>query len=73
MEVFMQKLASILTLLAFVAGLGTAAVAKPDKAKGASMNASAMGTTMSHSCSPGKKWVKGYAKKNGMKVKGYCR
>jgi hypothetical protein len=24
-------------------------------------------------CPAGKKWVKGYTKKNGMKVKGYCR
>jgi hypothetical protein len=28
---------------------------------------------MKHRCPPGQHWVKGYHKKNGMKVKGYCR
>lgn len=26
-----------------------------------------------HTCSAGQKWIKGYKKKNGAQVKGYCR
>ena len=69
----MRRFVSILTLLAFFGVLGSGAVAKSDKTKGASMSASSMGQMMSHKCAPGKKWVKGYTKKHGTTVKGYCR
>ena len=31
------------------------------------------GMHMGHRCPKGQHWVKGYNKKNGTKVKGYCR
>jgi hypothetical protein len=34
---------------------------------------SMMGGMHVHKCAVGSTWVKGYVKKNGTKVKGYCR
>lgn len=74
----MTKLLSALAALALVGALGTGSAFAKDKTakthqKGASAQASTMGKTMSRQCAPGKKFVKGYTKKNGQKVKGYCR
>ena len=70
----MNKMISGLLTLCLAAALATPALADNDKMhKGASTHASAMGRTMSMKCSPGKSWVKAYTKKNGTKVKGYCR
>ena len=72
----MTKLLSGLAALALVGALGAGTAVAKDKhaaQKGASANASSMGRTMSSQCKPGHRWVKGYTKKNGQKVKGYCR
>lgn len=69
----MKRLVSMLTAAAMIAALGTGAFAGEKMKKGASDNASAMGQSMSTKCAPGKKYVKGYKKKDGTKVKGYCR
>ena len=78
----MTKLLSALTAFAMVCALGTGAAFAKDKnantgtmktTKTASSKASTMGKTMSAQCAPGKKYVKPYTKKNGTKVKGYCR
>jgi hypothetical protein len=61
----MRKLASALAALFFAATLSTGAVAD-------NMH---MGHGMGHGhkCPQGQHWVKGYKKKNGQKVHGYCR
>ena len=65
----MRRLAGFLTALAFAASLATgAALAKPHDNMGG-----AMMSGHRHKCPPGQHWVKGYHKKNGQKVKGYCR
>jgi hypothetical protein len=63
----MRKLAGILTALAFAASLSSAGVAKDH------MMGNSMSGHMKHKCPPGQHWVKGYHKKSGQKVKGYCR
>jgi hypothetical protein len=65
----MRRLAGILATLAFAASLATGAVAGHGN-RGNSMNAPGH---RKHTCPPGQHWVKGYHKKNGQKVKGYCR
>ena len=67
----MRRLASILTALAFAASLSAGAVAKPHEHD--QMSNSMMGPHMKHRCPPGQHWIKGYHKKNGQKVRGYCR
>ena len=68
----MRRFAMALTALAFAVSLaGGPVVAKPhDHMKGNSMMAPGH---MKHKCPPGQHWVSGYTKKNGTKVKGYCR
>jgi hypothetical protein len=70
--IIMRRFAGILTAFAFAASLTSAPVfAKPhDHMRGNSMMAPGH---MKHRCPPGQHWVKGYHKKNGQKVKGYCR
>lgn len=64
----MRRLAGFLTALAFAASLSTGAVAKPhDNMMGGH------GYGMRHKCPKGQHWVHGYTKKDGTKVKGYCR
>ncbi|MEA2689469.1 MAG: hypothetical protein QOJ39_3156 [Candidatus Eremiobacteraeota bacterium] len=64
----MRKLAAI-AMIAFAASIS--AFAAPATAMpGHNMM---MGPGMKHRCPPGHHWVKGYHKKNGQKVKGYCR
>ena len=63
----MRRLAAI-AMLAFAASLSS--FAGPVSAHGNNMM---MGPGMKHRCPPGQHWVKGYHKKNGTKVKGYCR
>jgi hypothetical protein len=73
----MRRLATALAALLFAVSLSTGALAdKPDK-HGNAMNAPghmmAPGQMRKRGCPPGQHWVKGYTKKNGQKVKGYCR
>jgi len=64
----MRRLAAV-AMIAFAASLS--AFAAPAYAgHGHSMMAPGH---MKHTCPPGQHWVKGYHKKNGTKVKGYCR
>lgn len=65
----MKRFISAILSTALVAALGTGAFAA-DKMKGDAM--SSMSKTKT-TCPAGKKWVKGYTKKDGTKVKGYCR
>lgn len=69
----MHKLISALTALSLVAALASGASAEKKNTK-------SMGTTMRMSpakeaahCAKMQTWVKPYTKKNGTKVKGYCR
>ena len=64
----MNRILSLVMAAAFAASLGSAAVA--GESKGNAMK-SPMG--MQHACPKGKAWVQGYKKKDGTKVKGYCR
>lgn len=68
----MSRLFSFLGALAFglaISGTGIAqAASSPSPA--ASAKSSAMS---SKKCAAGTTWVKGYTKKDGTKVKGYCR
>jgi hypothetical protein len=67
----MRRLASVLAALAFAASLSAGAVAKPhDHMRGNSMWAPGH---MKHRCPPGQHWVSGYTKRNGQKIRGYCR
>ena len=68
----MRRFAMALAALAFAASLsGGPVLAKPhDHMKGNSMMAPGH---MKHRCPPGQHWVKGYKRKNGTMVKGYCR
>ncbi|GAC1549543.1 MAG: hypothetical protein NVS2B17_34220 [Candidatus Velthaea sp.] len=69
----MNRFVSMIMAAALVASLGSGAFAKDkDKSKGDAMK-SPMGMTTMEKCAPGKKYVKGYTKKHGVKVKGYCR
>lgn len=73
----MHKLISAITALSLVAALATGAGAAT-KSKTTMSNSSMSGTmqkgsSMSMHCAKGKKWVKPYTKKDGTKVKGYCR
>lgn len=61
----MRRLAAI-AMIAFAASLS--AFAAPASA----MHGHGM-MGMKHKCPAGQHWVKGYHKKNGQKVKGYCR
>jgi hypothetical protein len=63
----MKRLLSAVSALAFAAALGSSAFA--DTMSKGSM-ASSKTTT---SCPTGKTWVKPYTKKDGTKVKGYCK
>jgi len=65
----MKRLLSLVMAAAFAASLGTSAFAT-DSMKGDSMKSS---TSMKMKCPKGKMYVKGYKKKDGTKVKGYCR
>jgi len=66
----MKRLLSAISALAFAASLGTSAFAADKMTKGNSMGHSMMSGVK---CKKGEKWVKGYTKKDGTKVKGYCR
>jgi hypothetical protein len=71
----MQRFLSALLTASLVAALGTAAVAT-DKSKMKAMSTpkpSAMSMSKPMKCGKGKSYVKGYTKKNGTVVKGYCR
>lgn len=61
----MKRLFSALLVTAFLAGAGAVAQASP-------MASSSM-KSVKHSCPAGQTWVHGYKKKDGTKVKGYCR
>ena len=62
----MNRILSSFLALAMCASLGTFAVAKSSSHMMSS-------TKMTHSCPKGETWVHGYTKKDGTKVKGYCR
>ena len=64
----MNRILSLVMATAFAASLGSGAIA--GESKGNAMK-SPMG--MQHVCPKGKAWVQGYKKKDGNKVKGYCR
>ena len=64
----MQRILSSLCAAAFVLSMAGAAGAT-SKMSGNSMH----GHMMMSKCAKGKTWVHGYTKKNGTKVKGYCR
>lgn len=66
----MNRILSSLLTAAFVVSL-TGAAGAMSSMKGHSMMGSHMG--MMHKCAKGKTWVHGYMKKDGTKVKGYCR
>lgn len=69
----MKRLVSMFATAALVAALGAGALAADkDKSKGDMMKSS-MGKTTMEKCAAGKKYVKGYKKKDGTRVKGYCR
>jgi hypothetical protein len=68
-DLFMKRLLSSLFAAALLATLGTPAFAT---ATAAPMHMSMMGMHK-HTCAMGSTWVKGYLKKDGTKVKGYCR
>ena len=61
--------ASLVALLAFPASadLGTAGSGM------SGMSGKTGAASMQQTCPPGQKWVKGYKKKSGAQVKGYCR
>lgn len=65
----MKRFLSAIMSLAFVAALASGASATDKMAKSSTM----MHSKMKMSCPKGKKYVKGYTKKDGKKVKGYCR
>lgn len=65
----MNRILSILATAAFVASVGTGAFAM-DHMKGGTMT---KGGAMSTTCPKGQMYVKGYKKKNGKTVKGYCK
>jgi Spy/CpxP family protein refolding chaperone len=65
----MRRLVSALAAFAFAASLSTFAVAT----QGHNNMMTGGGMMMGHRCPRGQHWVKGYVKKNGQKVKGYCR
>ena len=65
----MKRLFSLVMAAAFAVSLGTSAFAM-DSMKGDAMKSS---TSMKMKCPKGKMYVKGYKKKDGTKVKGYCR
>lgn len=62
----MKRLLSAFSALAFVAALGTSAFAD-------TMSKGAMSSKTATACPAGKTWVKAYTKKDGTKVKGYCK
>lgn len=63
----MKRLLSAISVLAFAAALGSSAVA-------GTMSKGSMGSSKTTtSCPTGKTWVKPYTKKDGTKVKGYCK
>lgn len=65
----MKRILSLVMAAAFAASLGTSAFAA-DTMKGDSMKSS---MSMKSKCPKGKSYVKAYKKKDGTKVKGYCR
>ncbi len=71
----MKRFLSALVTLSLVAALGSAAVATDKTKMKAMMTPKPTGMMMSKSmkCAKGKSYVKGYTKKNGTVVKGYCR
>ena len=61
-------------VLALVMVAAFALPASADNMKMSGMKGSSMSSTMmTMKCAKGKHWVKAYTKKNGTKVKGYCR
>ena len=68
----MRTFLSALAMLAFLGSIAAAPGLAGEK-KGHMMGGSMMGPGMKHSCPKGKHWVNGYLKKDGKKVKGYCR
>ena len=65
----MRRLLGALSALAFAASLSSA----PVMAKHHDNMGGGMMMGHKHKCPPGQHWVNGYKKKNGQKVKGYCR
>jgi hypothetical protein len=65
----MRRLFTALAALAFAASLTGVAPAMPKSTMGGAMTNS---QTMKK-CPKSQHWVKGYTKKDGTKVKGYCR
>lgn len=50
-----------------------ALLAVPAPAASGAAGSGMSGMTMQQTCPAGQKWVKGYKKKSGAQVKGYCR
>ncbi len=67
----MNRILSSLLTAAFVVSLAGAAGATSSMKGHAMMGGHHMG--MMHKCAKGKMWVHGYMKKDGTRVKGYCR
>ena len=67
----MRRFAMALAALAFAASLYAGPVAAKPHDHGSMGGGAMMGHK--HKCPPGQHWVKGYKKKNGTWVKGYCR
>jgi hypothetical protein len=67
----MQRLFTSLISALLVAMLAVPASAASGAAGAGAPSMSGM--TMQHTCPAGQKWVKGYKKKGGAQVKGYCR
>ena len=65
----MKQILSILATAAFVASVASGAFAVDCMKGGTPMK----GGAMSAMCAKGQTYVKGYKKKNGKKVKGYCK
>ncbi len=64
----MKRLLSLVMAAAFAASLGTVALAGTMNSDSTTSSAS-----MRMACPKGKTYVKGYKKKDGTKVKGYCK
>ena len=63
----MRRLFAALAALAFAASIAGVAQASPKTM------APMANSQMMKKCPKGQHWVKGYTKKDGTKVKGYCR
>jgi len=69
----MKRFLSALVTVSLVAALGSAAVATDKKKAMMTPMPSSMMMSKPMKCGKGKSYVKGYTKKNGTVVKGYCR